>query len=77
MENSLLIEYWEFWLGILTSGGLSSILTMRIGVKSAKSDLMIKIQAIYGKIIDDLRTEITIIRDNSCSDKKCDKRIKI
>ena len=72
-----LIEYWQLLLGTIASGGLSSIFTMRIGVKSAKIDLTSKMQEVYGKMIDDLQKQINTIRELGCLDKECEKRKRI
>jgi len=75
--NAFFLEYWQIIISTIAGGGLSSLLTMRIGVKSAKTDLTSKIQEVYGKMIDDLRKEINVIRELGCLDKQCENRKKI
>jgi hypothetical protein len=70
-------EHWELLVSVITGGGLSSIITMRIGVKSAKTDLIAKVQDVYGKMVDDLRSEINTIRELGCLDKHCKERKKL
>ncbi|MDR0873991.1 MAG: hypothetical protein LBN27_11095 [Prevotellaceae bacterium] len=78
-----LIENWQFFVGMITSGGLSSILTMKIGVKSAKTSLMQQLQTLYQGIINDLRTDVDYLRGEMdknktkiCYRDNCKTRIK-
>jgi len=69
-----LVEYWQYIVTTVAGGGLSSILTMRIGVKSAKTDVAAKVQEVYGKIIDSLEKRIEKLEELGCLDKGCNKR---
>ena len=75
--SDFFLEYWQFFVGAISSGTLSSIFTMRIGVKAAKTDLTSRVQEVYGKMIEDLRNEINVIRELGCLDKGCNKRKKL
>lgn len=77
---NFLMENWQSILEFLSIGGLSSLLTMKIGVKSAKADLISKIQDIYGKMIDDLQEQVKELQsrldDGICHRRHCENRIK-
>ncbi len=51
-------QYWELLVALVSTGTLSSVLTMRIGVKSAKTDLADKVRETYDKLVSRLENKI-------------------